>query len=151
MKTCSKCKQAKQLSEFNKDRNRKDGVRSYCKSCQRSYCQSDKGKVAHHKGQRKYRKTEKGKASDKCFATRYPNRIKAKWAVNHAISAGKMQKASFFKCKYCPIQAQQYHHPNYTPEHQLNVVPVCKNCHSKIHQHHAPAYAVEFKALFLGD
>lgn len=133
MKTCITCKQSKPFSEFNKDRSKKDGIRNYCKSCQRSYSQSDKGKVVHHRGQRKYRKTEKGKASEKRFAARYPNRIKAKWAVNHEIGAGKMQKAFFFKCKRCPEQAQQYHHPSYEPERRLDVIPVCRKCHREIH------------------
>lgn len=33
MKTCSKCKQTKPLTEFQKDRSRRDGVQRYCKAC----------------------------------------------------------------------------------------------------------------------
>lgn len=33
MKTCSKCKEEKPLSEFNKNKARKSGVSSQCKSC----------------------------------------------------------------------------------------------------------------------
>jgi len=131
LKKCSKCKETKQLSEFNKSRQNKDGLRAFCNSCRniykKKYRKTKKGKVAN----KRYKQSEKGKASDKRFAARYPNRIKAKWAVNHAISVGKMQKASFFKCKYCPVQAQQYHHPSYAPEHWLDVIPVCVDCHQK--------------------
>ena len=33
MKTCSKCKEEKDFSEFNRDKNRKDGRQRYCKEC----------------------------------------------------------------------------------------------------------------------
>ena len=49
MKVCSKCKESKQLQEFNRDRNRKDGYRSECKLCQKSalqaYYKQNKSKV----------------------------------------------------------------------------------------------------------
>lgn len=38
MKTCSKCQQTKQISEFIKDKRRKDGHGSWCLSCNREYC-----------------------------------------------------------------------------------------------------------------
>ncbi len=46
MKSCSKCKNIRDLSEFSKDRSSKDGLRSQCKSCQKLYRQSvsDKSK-----------------------------------------------------------------------------------------------------------
>ena len=37
LKRCTKCKRWKEVSEFNKDRARKDGLRIYCKSCNYSY------------------------------------------------------------------------------------------------------------------
>lgn len=33
MKTCGKCKQDKELSEFHKDNTRKDKLHPYCKEC----------------------------------------------------------------------------------------------------------------------
>lgn len=35
MKTCSKCKQEKYLTEFNKKKEARDGLDSYCKSCRK--------------------------------------------------------------------------------------------------------------------
>lgn len=115
-KICIKCKKKKPISEFYTYRIKKDGLDGCCKSCKRIY-------------QSKYRKTEKGKASQKRFSARYQNQVKAKWAVNRAIKAGKINKASSFKCKYCSKQARQYHHPSYTPENWLKVEPVCNKCH----------------------
>lgn len=37
MKTCNRCKQSKELSEFGKNKRRKDGLQSYCKQCNRIY------------------------------------------------------------------------------------------------------------------
>ena len=33
-KVCRKCNQIKQLTEYNKDKTKSDGLESYCKSCQ---------------------------------------------------------------------------------------------------------------------
>lgn len=38
-KLCSKCKQTKTLSEFHKDKNRKDGRTAVCKDCKKDYYQ----------------------------------------------------------------------------------------------------------------
>ena len=35
-KTCTKCKQDKELTEFNRDRSKKDGRYTYCKVCHRA-------------------------------------------------------------------------------------------------------------------
>ena len=37
MKQCTKCKQWKDESEFNKRKDSKDGLRTECKICQRDY------------------------------------------------------------------------------------------------------------------
>lgn len=71
MKICSKCKEAKQLSEFSKDKNKKDGLGHYCKNCQKIYMakyqKTAKGKISGCKRQKKYRKTAKGKANRKRY------------------------------------------------------------------------------------
>lgn len=36
-KQCARCKQTKNLSEFDKDKSRPDGARHYCKICARKY------------------------------------------------------------------------------------------------------------------
>ena len=37
MKQCSKCKQEKQVAEFNKDKTRKDGLQYICKQCNKNH------------------------------------------------------------------------------------------------------------------
>lgn len=148
-KRCAKCKQIKQYSEFQKDKTKKDGLQSYCKSCQKDYDQSEKGKAvkkhyirskegkaAHSRGSKKYQKTEKGKiiqqAITKRFNDRHPNQQKARDAVKYAVAAGRIPWPDSLQCHYCPAQAKQYHHyKGYKPEHWLEVVPVCIKCHHK--------------------
>jgi len=52
VKTCSKCKVKKPVSEFNKDKNNKDALRCKCKSCCKEYYQSNK---EYHKEYQKER------------------------------------------------------------------------------------------------
>ena len=152
-KRCCSCKQTKPISEFHKNRSKKDGFATGCKSCRiieiTKYRKTEKGKATHRKESKKYKKTlkgkairkryqqgEKGKASRKRFVDRHPNQLKAKNAVNNAITAGKLPRPDSLLCHYCSIlhrkPAQQYHHwKGYEPEHWLDVVPVCLDCHSK--------------------
>jgi hypothetical protein len=52
MKTCKKCKEEKELSEFYKDKRAKDDLFLYCKSCQKEY-------------RKEYRKNNKEKIKEK--------------------------------------------------------------------------------------
>lgn len=132
IKRCSKCKQFKQLSKFNKSKSEKDGLQSYCKTCQRVYSHSKNGREACRKAANNYRKTTKGKATKKRFYKRHPNYEKANHAVNNAITSGRLPRPDTMKCNYCPKQAQQYHHwHGYEPERWLDVIPICMNCHYK--------------------
>jgi len=134
-KCCTKCKKKKPVFEFHKDRSTKDGLLRWCKSCQKAYCQTDKGKAVNHKATAKYLKTPKGKATMKRFYTRNPNYAKATNAVNHAIRDGKLPRPDSLLCHYCPKPAKQYHHwKGYEPEHWLDVLPVCRDCHKELHK-----------------
>jgi len=45
MKVCKKCKVEKELTEFFKDKSKKDGFRSNCKSCVKVYKEANKDKL----------------------------------------------------------------------------------------------------------
>ncbi|HLR58901.1 MAG TPA: hypothetical protein VK094_00285 [Pseudogracilibacillus sp.] len=51
-KKCSKCEETKNLDEFNKNKNRKDGHESQCRECRKEY-------------KRKYRNSEHGRIKNK--------------------------------------------------------------------------------------
>ena len=148
-KRCPKCKQKKTLSEFYKNRSEKDGLQGWCKSCfnakVKAYQQTEKGKAVKRKGDAKYKKTPKGRATEaryrqtpyrkatlERYYARHPNHHKARTTVNHAIRDGRLPKPDSMKCHYCPAQAKEYHHwHGYDPEHWLDVVPACLDCHTK--------------------
>lgn len=173
-KQCCKCKETKLVSEFSKNRTRKDGHMLWCKRCKKQldkqYSQTEKGIKAHKRAilkyaqsgkkraidiayrqtekgtevqrlaQQKYHQTEKGKEVYKRgiqkYRSKYPERRKAQIFVNNAIKAGKLPQPNTLQCKYCPKQAEQYHHPDYSKP--LDVEPVCRSCHSKITHHLSP-------------
>jgi len=127
-KRCPKCKETKSFSEFHKNKKRGDGHSGWCKTCR------NKADRVYRKG---YRQTENGKQvrkkNNKIYCLKYPQKIKAKAAVNWQIHIGNMKPPSFFKCVECDKQAEHYHHPSYAKEHWFDVMPVCCSCHNKIH------------------
>ncbi|MEE9354789.1 MAG: hypothetical protein V3U75_04290 [Methylococcaceae bacterium] len=128
-KTCCYCKQVKLLSEFYTDYKSKDGYQYQCKACKKQYQQSKKGRECS----KRYRQSEKGKKNHRCCIRRYqkhfPERKKAKDAVDWAIRTGKIPRANTLKCS-CGNQAKQYHHhKGYAKEHWLDVIAVCVSCH----------------------
>ena len=60
-KRCSRCKQTKPISEFNKNQY-------YCKICMGIYRQTEKGEESSKRSVRKYKKTDKGKFANKQHA-----------------------------------------------------------------------------------
>lgn len=70
-KYCLKCDTNKDVSEFGKDKNRRDGLNFYCRECvaksAAQYLKTEKGKKANRRSKRKYRKTEKGKKAIKRY------------------------------------------------------------------------------------
>ena len=58
MKTCSKCKETKELTEFYRNKTKKDGVRSACKKCEKIINKTDYDNniISKREYQREYRK-----------------------------------------------------------------------------------------------
>ena len=76
MKTCSKCKVAKDEAEFSKETRNKDGLNYHCKSCEREYHQTAARKAylkayyqtdAFKASQKAYQQTDAYKASMKAY------------------------------------------------------------------------------------
>jgi hypothetical protein len=70
MKICAKCKLAKPFIEFSKDKTRKDGYYSYCKTCAKKYWEKNKDKLL------KQRKEYYQKNKDKSKKYREENKKK---------------------------------------------------------------------------
>ena len=85
MKTCSKCKVEKQLTEFSKHKRCKDGFRYNCKSCVKAYREANKGEI--NAKQKDYYDANK----DKAKAYREANKDK-KRAYNKAYNKANREK-----------------------------------------------------------
>lgn len=147
MKMCSKCKIEKELSEFSKDKSKKDGIHVYCKKCdkelrilKKEYYKEyrDKNKEYQQDYNNEYFKTEIGKLNKKKASYNYWSteigklKRKAISKVNHAIRDNRLVKPE--TCSLCnsTIRIQAHHH-SYEPEYWLDVVFLCESCHKLEH------------------
>lgn len=157
-KRCCKCKQFKPISEFHKDKTRKDEHFCRCKVCcskyvkkynkserykiiRKQYEQSEEGKIAqkrYHQSKKgkvkdkRYAQSKKGKISSKRYYSHHPKQHKARQAIYNAIRDNRLPPPDTRLCHYCPKPSQHYHHwHGYEKEHWLDVIPVCRDCHSK--------------------
>ncbi len=105
-KQCSKCKEIKTFSEFNRRSDRPSVYRSECKKCQ-------------YKIQHKNRPKSIVKVLNK-----------ARCAVRYALKTGKLTKPEV--CTICDKSQKLFaHHPNYSQE--LKVIWLCGKCHRELH------------------
>ena len=82
-----------------------------------------------------YYQSEKCKSMSKRRYIRYPERFKAKQAVNYVVIINKIPHIKTRRCYFCFEQAQEYHHyKGYEHIFWLDVIPVCIKCHIKIHR-----------------
>lgn len=151
-KQCSKCRETKPLSDFNKNKSRPDGYAHYCKPCamgrSRQWVESNRDTVRaakrkyYWKNPEKERETartnrrEKPEANNRHNRTYnkvHPGRMKAVNTVNRAVARGDLLPVCEKSCVSCGKQAQDYHHHSYEPEFWLDVIPLCKSCHRLVH------------------
>lgn len=156
LKTCAKCGENKDVSEYHRDAQKKDGLRSWCKSCIRvqsvSYRQRNKDTL-RRKGRRwrlenrdktdeyarKYRESNEDKVRSRKREWREKNKDKTRAhdALNRAIKSGSVPPASSRPCalrldSLCDEVATDYHHHDYS--RPLDVYPVCRPCHKRLHE-----------------
>jgi|SRR5688572_13727192 len=126
MKTCSKCKKEKSVSEFNKNRLRKDGLQFYCKDCnQEAYSDwkknnKDKARAGHRRALRSKRKwiaEFKNKPCTDCKVN-YPSYV---MQFDHVIGEKKFNIGDS-KCNYAKQTIL---------EEIAKCEIVCANCHAE--------------------
>ncbi len=112
-KQCNKCGEVKTATAFGVNRSASDGRNATCRECRRkaSGPSLPLARMLHRQ--------------------RYPDKAKARGAVNDAVRRGKLPKAKSLLCSQCGNPALHYHHHNgYDKAHQLDVVPLCLDCHT---------------------
>lgn len=120
-KICSKCKKERHISNFVKNRTRKDGYMPSCRDCERirnaKYYQKNKERLIERS--KKYHRENSMKT-------------RAHGLVNNALLAGWLKRPKY--CSTCnnksntPIEA---HHPDYLDP--FRIVWLCSDCHKASH------------------
>lgn len=144
---CTKCNQKKSLEDFYRNQISKDGRRGQCKACRRiyqrldkykstsrRYRQTDKGKASHRKANYRYSKSDKGRKTNLKSVEEYkkknPLKVCAKNKALHAIKIGKLTRGP---CEVCgSIVNVAGHHDDY--DKPLDVRWLCHKHHDNLHR-----------------
>ena len=145
MKRCCRCKEEKDLKEFNKDKSSKDGRQNKCKICQKQYYQMNKEKKKQYQKEynhmnrekiKEYQKEhyqlnkEKINQCQKQYQKRSPEKQKARGILNSAVQRGKVHKPLY--CSSCEGDKHlEAHHTDYSKP--LEVLWLCRSCHVDLH------------------
>jgi hypothetical protein len=150
-KECFKCKKIKDMDDFYKHKQMKDGRLGKCKDCSKSDVRKNyRSNIDHYKNYEKaragldhrvkarndYAKTENGKcrlnAGTKAWRARNPIKRMASTIVRNAVRGGKLFKPD--NCESCESTPNRLHghHDDYA--FPLIVRWLCPGCHNKWHK-----------------
>jgi len=135
MKTCFKCNETKDISEFYKHPKTKDGYLNKCKSCTKNdtlitYSKNVKNEEyilkERKRGREKHKRLYSGKVArnyknQKAWQLKYPEKLKA---------ARKSQSMS----KHKPFEGAEKHHWSYNQEHYKDILWLSSKDHKKAHR-----------------
>jgi len=147
MKTCSKCHFPKPLTEYSKDRGKKDGLHSRCKLCNRAvvtaWQKTPRGKAMHAANADRWQCAPENKASHAIAVNRYQKtargkaKLRAAWARYNAckiqrtppwITSEQLSEIeSFYK------RAKELELQTNTPMHVDHIVPLQGETVSGLH------------------
>ena len=102
---------------------------SKAKAYYQQYHNTERGREISRRSNQQYGHSPKGLATQKRRREKDVEKCAARCAVSNAIRLGNIPKASDCICQTCPNQAKEYHHNSYSPEHFLDVIPLCMPCH----------------------
>jgi hypothetical protein len=134
MRECLKCHVTKAVSEFYKDKSRKDGVHPYCKTCRIAHA-CTWGKANRHRTieyTRKYKRRHavQIKESNRVYALKNKKKIDARLILNVAVRTWAVVRPQ--NCERCGRQAKVHgHHDDY--DRPLEVEWLCASCHMSHH------------------
>jgi 5-methylcytosine-specific restriction endonuclease McrA len=95
MKTCTTCGACLPISEFNKDRQKKDGLNPRCKSCSRAWHHKNKGRVSEYQKNYYCENIEYHKSKSKSYRLKNRDRInqvKREWYNENKDKAAQYRK-----------------------------------------------------------
>lgn len=140
MKTCTKCGETKELTEFHRNKRSKDGRGTRCKSCSKQYYQDSRERIREY--QRNYWKNPRK------FSRSHKNWLREMEARNNK-APSKPEEVRLYTmwarmiekmpCYYCGTTSDEvlkwadYRIPvsRGGDSHWLNFVQTCQDCHYK--------------------
>ena len=133
-KTCTKCKEEKQITCFASDKNTPDGLTYQCRDCKRAYDRKNRHRFFNRKRQasRVWRKNhpEQSLANTQAQRAKNPDAYKAHGKVSTAKRDGKLSVPA--SCETCgQADKLEGHHYNY--DKPLKVTWLCVKCHNAVH------------------
>lgn len=150
-KRCYRCEETKDTKFFHKNKSKRDGFSTWCKTCRREYGQRSEVKEAcairMQKYQRKYQqhlreyqrkyqlrpevKVAHAKAGRK-YKEKFPEKIAAGNTINNAIKANHVTKPTTCSVNNKDCRGQiEGHHPDYSTP--LDVIWLCQYHHRELH------------------
>ena len=141
MKRCPACETVKPMTDFHRNRSKKDGLADQCKLCKNAYDKRyqvdnlDKFRVITRRYRDKHKNTKEYKlrALEKSRKEyeRHPEALLARNAVWRRIRSGKLPHPSTVPCVVCGDPAIEYDHiAGYEGLNRFNVEPVCQTDHA---------------------
>jgi len=102
-KVCTKCHKWLPVAFFSRDKTMCTGLKSWCKTCVRVYRQTDSGKAARRRGEKKFLATEKGRVYKKAKEKRYNSSAYGKAANKRRQLVYKATVEGYLRCVYLGI------------------------------------------------
>jgi ribosomal protein S27AE len=150
---CTKCGEVKPRGEFQSRKNR-PSPRSHCKSCATKYANQRYARkreaLGHKVGEKRsdpetwssvdrasaeWKKRNKERVNNRVrdYRRKFPERARAREAVQTALNSGRLVKAK--ECEMCGRAVRLTgHHDSYEVERRLVVIWLCGKCHAFIHR-----------------
>lgn len=141
-KKCTKCGEEKPLDGFHKKTASSDGRASHCKACRARYWSETEDirarwtkyyienadRFREQKARARKEDPVKAREGDARYRERYPERVKARKAVYHALRSGRLTMPE--GCSMCPsVTRPEAHHEDCS--RPLDVTWLCKLCHAE--------------------
>lgn len=135
MKTCFKCQQTKELSEFYPHKQMADGYLGKCKECTRTDAKKHRDKdIEVSRAKDRARGTRVKPGYLKQYRERFPKKYKAVCAVNNAVRDKKLLK---LPCNVCGDLDVHAHHCDY--DKPLEILWLCPIHHKQWHMENGEA------------
>lgn len=131
-KVCPSCHEAKDVAAFGKDKQKLDGLYSYCRDCANLKAAIYRHKNPEKNAERVKESNQRALASGKAYERtkrmnkKFPDKLKARAKLAYAVKTGQITKKP---CEVCGATKVHGHHPDYSKP--LEVQWLCAKHHGR--------------------